>query len=138
MSTTQTLETFRKEVFSEIVLPSYKSDISDLRLERKFWERVSTASKVFAAVFTALTIFFISMDYRILSILFSSLSLSAQGFISTAGSQVRNKTIKLNDLISALGIKPLFQDISSDLSIQQTVHQQNMKSMTNLIESSKV
>lgn len=119
------LEEFKIEIFNEVVLPSYKSDIMDSRLERKFWERVSTYSKVLAAIFGALTIFFVSSDYKILAILFSSLSLSLQGFISTAGSQVRSKTIKLNELISVIGIKPLFQDVTSDTA---TMRQEQQKS----------
>lgn len=108
------LRTFRSDIYSNVVLPSYKSDIVDIKMERRFWERSTIISTILSALIGSLVVFFIAIDYKQYALLFSSLSLSLQGYIAISKSQGHRLTIRLNESLLAIGIKPLFKDMSND------------------------
>lgn len=119
------LKSFQDDVYTNIVLPSYKSDIVDIKTERKFWERSTITSTIISALIGSMVVFFIATDYKELALIFSSLSLSLQGYIAISKSQGHRLTIRLNESLSAVGIKPMFKDITSE-QIQQSTAVDNI------------
>lgn len=107
-------KTFQDDIYTNIVLPSYKSDIIDIKVERKFWERCTIMSTIIVALVGSMVVFFIAMDYKELALIFSSLSLSLQGYIAISKSQGHRLTLRLNEALLAIGIKPLFKDVANE------------------------
>ena len=113
-------DSVKNDIINNIIIPSYKSDISYSIRTRNFWGKTATFCGILTTLLIGLSSVFSFLasknpEYNTIAGLIGILSIVAKEFSSFSNLQDHLSTVESNEILQNIGINFKFPDTSKDI-----------------------